>query len=369
MKRIKTILVVVLVLVAACAGWGLYLYVIAGELDTLEPHFTGTCRRVAGVVGAEDITIHPSGAYAYISSDDRRATRAGKPVPGAIYLYDLTRPGARPINLTPNAPADFHPHGIGLWIQADAPDRLFVVNHPGASLFGDSPTAGPPHTIEVFERQTDRLVKLRSLSGQALVSPNDVVPLDAQRFYVTNDHGNQSGFWRTLEDYLLLERASVVYYDGAKFERVAGGLQYSNGINLSRDQAELYVAETTARRIAVFKPDLVTGRLEPEETISVDTGPDNIELDAEGALWIGCHAKLLTFVSHAADPATLAPSQVLRATKSAEGKWRIEEIYLNLGEELSASSVAARYGGRLLIGPVFDDHFLDCRLGRVEENL
>jgi len=362
LKRLKTIALIVLLLAACCAAWLIYLYVIAGELDTLTPHFAGTCREVTGVVGGEDITIHPDGTCAYISADDRRARRAGKPVPGAIYLYDLTAPDARPINLTPDAPADFHPHGIGLWTQPDAPDRLFVVNHPGASLFSDDRAGGPPHSIEVYERQGDRLVRLRTLTGEALISPNDVVAIDAQRFFVTNDHGNQPGIWRTLEDYLLLERASVVYYDGAKFKRVAEGLQYANGINLSRDRAELYVAEVTARRIAVFTPDLVTGALEPKETISLGTGPDNIELDAAGDLWVGCHPKLLTFVAHAKDPAERSPSQVLRVSRAAGDKWQVEEIFLSLGGELSASSVAARRGDRLLIGPVFDARFLDCRM-------
>ena len=31
----------------------------AGQFKTIEPHFTGTCNTISGVVGAEDITIHP----------------------------------------------------------------------------------------------------------------------------------------------------------------------------------------------------------------------------------------------------------------------------------------------------------------------
>jgi arylesterase/paraoxonase len=91
---------------------------------------------------------------------------------------------------------------------------------------------------------------------------------------------------------------------------------------------------------------------------------DNIETDRSGALWIGAHPKLLTFVGHAKDRSKVAPSQVLRLTPKAAGGYDIEEVYLNQGEELAASSVAAVSNMRLLIGAVFDPKFLDCQMGQ-----
>ena len=41
--------------------------------------------------------------------------------------------------------------------------------------------------------------------------------------------------------------------------------------------------------------------------------------------------------------------------------YNIEEVYPNLGEELSGSTVAAVYGRTILIGSVFEAHFLDCK--------
>jgi hypothetical protein len=40
----------------------------------------------------------------------------------------------------------------------------------------------------------------------------------------------------------------------------------------------------------------------------------------------------------------------------------VEEVYLDRGEEISASSVAAVRGNRLLIGAIFESKFLDCRM-------
>ena len=72
--------------------------------------------------------------------------------------------------------------------------------------------------------------------------------------------------------------------------------------------------------------------------------------------------RLLTFVFHAQDRATRAPSEVLKLVPRATGGFAVEQVLLSLGGDLSASSVAARHGDRLLIGGVFDPHLLDCKL-------
>ncbi len=92
----------------------------------------------------------------------------------------------------------------------------------------------------------------------------------------------------------------------------------------------------------------------------MDSGIDNIELDAEGNLWIGSHPKLWTFTRHAKDAEKLSPSQVFKISKMKNDGYTVEEVYLESGDNLSGSSVAAVYGKTLLIGSVFEDHFLKC---------
>jgi len=82
----------------------------------------------------------------------------------------------------------------------------------------------------------------------------------------------------------------------------------------------------------------------------------------EGDLWIGCHPKLLTFVKYSKDPNALSPSQVIKVETQASGQYEIKKIYLNNGQPLSGSSVAAVFEDRLLIGSVFDEQFLLCNL-------
>ena len=69
----KRIGIAVLLLVILVAGWAVYLYWVAGQFKTIEPHFSGKCEAVAGVVGPEDITIHPKTGVAFVSACDRRA--------------------------------------------------------------------------------------------------------------------------------------------------------------------------------------------------------------------------------------------------------------------------------------------------------
>ncbi len=358
-RKVKIPLYVLLVLLVGVGSYILYIYVKAGELRSIEPHFAGTCKRVPGVVGAEDITFHPRTGTAYISSDNRRATLAGKPVPGAIFGYELAG-GLPPRNLTPKADATFHPHGIGLWVAPDGRTLVFVVNHPGSSLFGANPGKGPGHTVEIFEVGADgMLVHRRRIESEMMISPNDIAPVGEDRFYVTNDHGTEPGFGRTLEEYLRLKKASVLYFDGKRFVEVADDIRYANGIAVSPDGAHVFVAMVTSFAVAVYDRDATTGALTLKDEIDVDTGPDNIEIDATGDLWIGAHPKLLTFVAYAKDADKLSPSQALRIHRADSG-YDVTEVFLSAGDDISGSSVAAWRQGRLLIGSVFDPHFLDC---------
>lgn len=99
-----------------------------------------------------------------------------------------------------------------------------------------------------------------------------------------------------------------------------------------------------------------------EETIDLNTGLDNIEIDGAGRLYIATHPQLLTSVKHSEDAGFLSPSQVLRLEAQSASGYRVKELYLDSGAEISGSSVAAVMGNRMLIGAVFDPKFLDCQL-------
>jgi arylesterase/paraoxonase len=346
----KRMLIALGVLVVLVAGWVVYLYWMAGQFKTIEPHFSGTCKAVGGVVGPEDITIHPRTGIAYVSGCDRRAVQGGKPGNGAIYAYDLNAVASEPVNLTPDADPDFRPHGIGLFVDQAGRDVLFVINHQGGK-----------HRIEVFDLKEGALIHRKTLTSPMLVSPNDIVGVGPEAFYATNDHRYPTGWKRKMEDYLRLRRSNVLLYDGSEFVQAASGIGYANGINMSHDGKLVYVCSITEGALHVYDRDAVTGTLKHREKIDLRTGVDNVEIDAQGDLWIGAHPQLLTTAKHYKDHWALSPSQVLHLSPKAGGGYNVEEVYLDTGEEISASTVAAVRGNRLLIGAIFDSKFLDCR--------
>lgn len=353
---LKGVLVGLAVLLVLAGGSALRLLWQAGAFKSIAPHFAGRCRIVAGPVGPEDITIHPRTGVAYVSAADRRAVLAGKPVPGHIFAYDLNAGDPAPLDLTPDADASFQPHGISLWCGEDGHDALFVINHPPAG------TGKPPHTVEIFDLRGAALVHRATLADPLLVMPNDLVAVGIDRFYLTNTHAHPPGFLQTIETYLQLRGANVLFYGNGGFRPALENLVFPNGINVSRDGRTLYLATTTPRRLYVYDRDPVTERLELAREVFLGSGADNIEIDAQGDLWIGAHPKLLAMAALLDDPAALSPSQVLRVSRDAAGEYRVEEVYLNDGRELSASSVGAARGDRLLIGQVFGNGFLDCTI-------
>jgi arylesterase/paraoxonase len=344
--------IVLLLVVLAVAVWGVRLLWLTGSFRRIHPHFAGECHLVGGMVGPEDITIHPRTGVAYVSSMDRRAIKAGQPVPGAIYAYDLNTPDAKPVNLTPRADARFQPHGISIGAGADGRDALFVVNHPV------NPDVPSTHAIEVFDLTDGGLVHRATLTDPLLVMPNDIVAVGLDRFYVTNTHAYAPGTMQTIETYLQLKGAQVVFYGPGGFRPAIKDLLFPNGINVSPDGRVLYVASTTGLEVRVYDRDPASEALAFRTAIPLGSGPDNIEIDEHGGLWIGSHPKLLRVEAHRDDAKTLSPSQVQHVTP--DGK--VDEVYLDDGSTISGSSVAAVRGNRLLIGEIFDEGFLDCTM-------
>jgi arylesterase/paraoxonase len=359
MRRRVVLAVLAVVVLAVLVQLGRIL-LMGGVFRGIDPHFAGQCRLVPGPVGAEDLTIHPRTGVAYLSASDRRAELAGAPRPGAIWAYDLEDPNAAPVNLTPDADASFQPHGVSLWVDDAGPDVLFVVNHP--------PVAGgdPRHTIEIFDVGARRLVHRATLTHPLLVMPNDLVAVARNRFYVTNTHRNPPGMLQSLETYLQLAGAEVLFYGPEGFRVAIDDVVLPNGINVSADGRTLYLASVTPRELVVYDRDPATETLARRATVDLGTGPDNIEVAADGALWIGAHPKLLRLQSHMEDATTLAPSQVVRVRPAGADAWDVDEVYLNDGTELAGASVAAVRGNRLLIGQIFGEGIRDCEMAAAD---
>lgn len=351
MKPITTISVAIFITLICIQGYRTIEG--AGLLYPIEPHFSGQCKAIEGVTGAEDITIDHANQFAYISADDRRAIMAGAPVSGGIYGLSLSSADATPILLTEQFSDDFHPHGISLYHGDNGTKSLFVINHLNSGK----------QQVEIFDiSSNDQLTHRQSITYPELITPNDLVAVGPSQFYATNDHRYpRDSIMQAVEDYLGLPLSTVSYFDGKEGQLVASGFQYSNGIAITPDLKTVYVAEIMGRKINVFERDLNDGSLTKQGEIPVNTGADNLEWDDKGNLWLGAHPRLLDFVAHAKDITEVSPSQVIKIElNSAEPK--VSEVYLSDGSDISGSTVGAVSGETLLIGSVFEDWILRCRL-------
>ena len=83
-------------------------------------------------------------------------------------------------------------------------------------------------------------------------------------------------------------------YGKRGFRPVLEDLVFPNGINVSKDGRLVYVAgRDLAHRLWVYDRDPATQALTLREEVFLGTGPDNIEVDAQGDLWIGAHPQLM----------------------------------------------------------------------------
>lgn len=346
-------IVFIVLAIAVSVLWWRFLSA-AGYFTAINAEIPARCYAIPSAPGPEDIQIDQASGIAFVAATDRRALMAGRNVRGGIYIIDLNAPreGRRLLPVTANEPEAFRPLGISLYTGPDGARRLFVVNHPG----------GAPQRVEIFDVAADNtLTHVKSVMDPQLVSLNDVVAVGPDAFYVTNDHISHNQLANNLGEVLLLRRGNVAYYDGKSVRIVSKPMQFPNGINVSPDGNYIYVSELTGMGLVVFRRNPRTGDIIPFDYTRMGTALDNIDVQPDGSLLIAGSPKFLRVLKHAGDPKELSPSQVVRVELKPEGGGRAGTIYLNLGEQVSAASVAAGYKDEMLIGSVFGDRILACQ--------
>jgi arylesterase / paraoxonase len=344
MKKFTKIAIIILLFLGIYLTNTLYQ---SGFFKTVENHFDGTTQKINGLKGVEDITIDQATGIAFLSADDRWAFRLKNQSPnGTIYGLLLKDSIPKLVNLMVNSPIkDFHPHGISLYTSPSGKKTIFAVNHRKSGDY-----------IEIFDYRNDSLIHQESIFDELLISPNDIVGVGERSFYFTNDHDEKISSWRETKDILKIGMGNVCYFDGKKMSKtIIENIKYANGINVSLDGKTLFLASTSSNKLLVYERNVSTGTLTKTDEIDTKTGVDNIELDNQENLWIGCHPQALKFLIHAKDETKISPSEIIRIKYSGRRKYEQKSMYMNDGSEVSASSVGAVYEDKLLIGPVFQE--------------
>ncbi len=338
---LKKVLFTVGIILFIIAIWFVGVMNATGFFRTIDAVSFGNVYQEIPIKGAEDFTIDYESGLMFVSAFDRAGAVRGESPIGALHVIDLK---IRPFEATqlPNPLGEgFHPHGIYVTKIDSAKYDILVVNHQNDK-----------HTIERFDYEKDKLTHVRTFDHELILSPNDIVALDGERFYFTNDHGKSTKLGVLAENYLGLAASNVVYFDGSDFQIAADGIKYANGINISENKKTLYIASPRAFKIKTYSIQ-PTGQLIEMADLDVGTGVDNLEWDDSGNLWSGAHPNLLRFSAYAKLKKETAPSEVVRVAKN-----QVETIFLDDDSLVSASSVALPYEDFLFIGTVMDDKLL-----------
>ncbi|MBL6852089.1 MAG: SMP-30/gluconolactonase/LRE family protein [Alphaproteobacteria bacterium] len=327
-----------------------------GVFTDVTPEFAGTCKPIPTANGPEDIAIDEPSGLVFISALDRRAKVAGHPSKhDGLYVFKLADATPHPVKLA-GTPSDFHPHGISLVRTPDGGLTLMAINH----------LSDGTHSIEIFDVAVKngeaKLTSVGNIAGEQLVSPNAIAALDRDRFYVVNDHGSTTDLGRSLDDYFVLPRANVLYFNGTLFREVARGLAFPSGVVLSPDQKFLYVGEAWNRRVTAFNRQPLSGTLDEAGSVAIPANVDNLRMDAKGQLWAGARPKALAQAAFRADPNQPAPSQVFRIALANGIPQSATAVYTDLGHGIGGASVGAVSGHRMFIGSPLDNHILDCTM-------
>lgn len=352
MRIVKTVFKLLGVLLLVSVVGTLYVLNRGGAFRELKPHFAGRCDSLTLDGSAEDITVDRERGFAYISYMDRAALIRGEAVQGTIMRIDLNRMPLVPEDALLDRPAHLRTHGLSLYISPEGKRSLFVINHPVNR-------GTEPELVEVFDEVAPGQFRHRETFQSPLFnSPNDLAAVGPRQFYVANDKVLKGGLAAGLQQ-LGIGGSPLTYFDGEEARVVVDDIASGGGINVSAGSGTLYVSETSAQRVRVLRRDPASGAVTELARIAVPTSPDNIDVAADSSLTVAGHANTMKLIMHFIK-GTPAPSQILRVIPDNDGNAAIDEIYLNAGDEISASSVGVTYGNKLLIGSITAKQLLVC---------
>jgi hypothetical protein len=250
-------------------------------------------------------------------------------------------------------PPAFRPIAISLFAPEQGPRRLFVIS-------GSDSESGAP-SVEIFEQTgTGAFASVETIHDTMLTHATGIAGVGPRQFYVTTGSGPQSLMARVGEMLLRPANSTIAYYDGERTVTAVTGLQMATGIASSADGREIYVSETSGRRLSIFERQPEGGTLKVRERVALDSPPGTLSVDDKGQVWIVAYPRLWATFRNSNDASVRAPTQILRFNPAATGAARMAEIYLNGGEELSAGVAAVAQGKQLVIGSASEHRLLMC---------
>lgn len=328
-----------LVLLIGILALTLQILVKSGALKTVKDYQKDlTVDILSTPPGIEDLDYDPASGTVFLSAHNRRERSST----GAIFAFDPRTEELRNLTTHLDLP-EFRPHGIS-FLTINGNSYLFVISHRNTK-----------DVVMKFSFRNDSLRLENSYSSTDFSSPNDLLAVGEDAFFLTNDHGTVKGWRKNVSDYLRLPVGNVVYYDGTRSGVVLKRIAYPNGIALYNDR--IYVASTLGNYIGIYHPVSANYQLEKEKIVKVPDAPDNLMVHGE-RIYYASHPKLLAFTAHVRDATRFSPSSVYYLEND-----KPHLVFMDSGNRLSGASTAlpvADSTGRpdLYIGSVFEARIL-----------
>ncbi|MGV6801269.1 MAG: hypothetical protein ACWA5L_05040 [bacterium] len=332
-------------------GAGLFYLNELNFFNTYKSANIANCKAIVGLAGVEDIAPDDQHQRAWLSVMDRRRPKDSKdnsPPRGKIIAFDPQNPldTGSWRDRSQGAPEQFEPLGLS-YFEDENVRRLFVINRAD-------------HSILIYNITTENHLELdRRLSDFRLTSPSNIVAVGPDSFYVSNDVGGGRFAVRKKIDFLTrAPTGMVLYYDGLSWSNAIQSLRFPDGLAVSAQKDILYIAEKSAKNIAIYSRDITTGILTHVADRPLTAFPNNLYLD--DFLYVGVQMKPLAHFIHMRNHSSKSPSGIFRYTPSDHDLIAIDPIIISDGTEISGATIAAILQDKMLIGSFADNKILSC---------
>ncbi|MBN8538624.1 MAG: hypothetical protein J0M15_16365 [Deltaproteobacteria bacterium] len=339
----KTIAIPISIIVLVIGAYALQLLWDAGAFKTLQSIHLKSCHAVESLPGPEDMAVLEGTPYILISADSRREKNR---VAGALFFYDLLENKILDIK-TEGALVEFFPHGLSV-LKIGTYFLIAVVNQSSST----------ETRIEYFHFYPDtrQLKWIKSFSNINLLAGNDIALLGEDEFLYTRDFNTKDPQKIRIQQYTRQATGSVWHYKAGEYREKASQLFFANGIVYDSSASIVYVTEMLGHKVHSFQ--WVSDKLKLLSTVESPHGIDNLTFDGEFLYGAG-HPKLLDLKKMRDHREFKSPSAVMQISRDLTN---LKIVYQDDGSEIAASSVALRASkDEILIGSVFDNHFLHCQ--------
>ena len=355
-KKILKIIGWIILLILLFSLWMLQ------RMDTFKTITNNTpevCESFEMAGSAEDIEIDYARGIAYLSIQDREALIKGENAQGFIGKIDLNQKPYELVSALTEQPDHLRPHGLSLHIDKAGKRHMAVINHPKNRGI-------EPEVIDLYTESSNGLFDfVRSVSDPLFQSPNDVLLVESEKFYVGNDKGGISTVDK-IQEQMGRPMSTVVFYDGESASIAVKNLSSVSGINQSLDRQTVYASETNAKRMAILKRNLADGSLKKIKTVKLTGSPDNINVSEDGSLIVANIPKVWALIQHFIalqnNEYKPSPSQVVRIDIDDKGDSLSKELFMSDGYDISTTSVGVIWANKLFMGSIDDKQMYVCEL-------